>query len=165
MSTYIIHGRFTLSYNFTFSFFFLNGFFILWDSLVNGEWTWLWKWERVCVYVLYTRHCLPLDASFEKLVTLSLSSPLVSVLPIRIQNRVLSLSFPLNNQTRRDSPHSPLLPRATCRVLLPDVSSRVYDRTIWDAERNGRARRVMSCWIEILLDLFAKAFSKEKKRE
>lgn len=119
-----------------FHFFFLNGFFILWDSLVNGEWTWLWKWERVCVYVLYTRHCLPLDASFEKLVTLSLSSPLVSVLPIRIQNRVLSLSFPLNNQTRRDSPHSPLLPRATCRVLLPDVSSRVYDRTIWDGERN-----------------------------
>lgn len=88
-----------------FHFFFLNGFFILWDSLVNGEWTWLWKWERVCVYVLYTRHCLPLDASFEKLVTLSLSSPLVSVLPIRIQNRVLSLSVSLNNQTKHAARH------------------------------------------------------------
>lgn len=161
MSTYIIHGRFTLSYNFTFSFFF-------WMVFSFFETVWWMGSEpdfgsgNVCVCMYCTRVTVFLLTRPLKLVT---QSPLFSVLPSRIQNRVLSLSFPLNNQTRRDSPHSPLLPRATCRVLLPDVSSRVYDRTIWDAERNGRARRVMSCWIEILLDLFAKAFSKEKKRE
>lgn len=117
--------------------FFLNG------SLRQfGEWGVNLTWAVGTCVCVCTRVTVFLLTRPLKLVT---QSPLFSVLPSRIQNRVLSLSFPLNNQTRRDSPHSPLLPRATCRVLLPDVSSRVYDRTIWDAERNGRARRVMSC--------------------